>query len=141
MKQDKIIEYQKNRKIVLENETLAVIKKMAAGGKTINFSSVAKATKRTIKYLHDNPRICAEIKSYRKPVVSKTEETAQTEVTIAKMEYKRLKKKYEKLIRENGESWKQKYNAEHQKCLEIFHENQELKRQIKSMYSSEVQAV
>ena len=141
MKQDKMIEYQKNRKMVLETETLAVIKKMATRGNTINFSTVSKATKRTIKYLHDNPRICAEIKAHSKPVVSKTEKTAQTKVTIVKMEYRRLKQEYEKMIKEYGESWKQKYDVEHQKYLEIFHENQELKRQIKSMYSSEVQAV
>lgn len=137
MKQDKMVDYQKNRKMVLETETLAIIKKMVAKGKTINFSTVSKATKRTVKYLYDHPRIRAEIEAHRKPVTSKTEEAAQTEVTIVKMEYKRLKKEYEKLIKENGESWKQKYDAEHQKRLELFHENQELKRQIKSLYSSE----
>ena len=41
------------------------------------------------------------------------------------------------LLQENGESWKQKYDAEHQKCLAAFHEIQELKRQLKSLYSSE----
>lgn len=140
MKHDKIVDYQKNRKTILENETIATIKKMAEKGQTVNFSTVSKTTHRTPKYLYSNPRIRAEIEAHRKPVTPKSEASAQAESIIVKMEYKRLQREYEKLKSENRDSWKQKYETEHQKYLDAIHQIQELKRQLNSLYSLQAQA-
>ena len=137
MKQDKMVNYQKNRKKILENETLAAIRKMAARGEDITFYSVAKTTKRSSKYLYSNPKIRAEIESHRKNTTPISEATAKAESTILRIECKRLKKQLEKLEEEYGESWKQKYLDEHEKYLKMYHECQELKKQLKCIYSTQ----
>lgn len=138
MKQDKMVEFQKNRKAVMEAETLAVIRRMISKGKPVNFPSVAKATGHTTKYLYDNEKIRAEIMSHRKPVTPKSEESAKAETAILKIKNVKLQKENKKLKEENNETWKRKYEMEHQKNLVLYHEIQELKKQLKSLYSQPI---
>ena len=135
MKQDNMINYQKNRKSVMEAETLALIRRMVSKGKPVNFSSVSKASGHTAKYLYDNEKIRTEIMTHRKPPVPKSEESAKSETTIIKMGYKKLQEKLRKIEQENSDTWKQKYEIEHQKYLDAYHEIQELKKQLISVYS------
>lgn len=135
MKQDNMINYQKNRSEILETETLTTIRKMAKRGEKISFYAVAKATKRSVRYLYNNEKIRAEIDSLRKSPAPKTETTAKAETTIIRLECKRLHNKLNKLQAENSETWKQKYLAEHKKFISAFKEIQELKKQLKSLYS------
>lgn len=129
MKQDSMVNYQKNRSEILETETLTTIRKMAKRGEKISFYAVAKATKRSVRYLYNNEKIRAEIDSLRKSPAPKTE------TTIIRLECKRLHNKLNKLQAENSDTWKQKYLAEHKKFISAFKEIQELKKQLKSLYS------
>ncbi len=136
MKQDKMVEYQKKRKTVFEAETLKTIRRMVTKGQPVNFSSVAKATGHTTKYLYDNEKIRTEIMSHRKPVIPKSDESAKSETAIIKIELKKLQEKLRKIEQENSETWKRKYEVEHQEKVSAFQEIQQLKRQLKSLYSS-----
>ena len=136
MKQDKMVEYQKTRKIIKEKETMTVIKKMLAQKKTVNFYSVSKTAHCSLKYLYGNPTLRELIDSHRKSPSTESEDTVKAENTMMKMERKRLLREIEKMKQENSESWKEKYNAEHQRYLEAYHEILELKKQLKSLYSN-----
>lgn len=147
MKQDKMVNYQKNRKQVYETETLKAIRKMADKGQEITFYAVAKATGRSTRYLYGNATIRKEIEAHRKSETPKSEETLKTESTILRMECNRLQRELEKMKEENKETWKQKYyaekqkrNAEHQRNVNMYHENMELKRQLRSLYSASAQS-
>ena len=138
MKQDNMINYQKNRKSVMEAETLALIRRMVSKGKSVNFSSVSKASGHTTKYLYDNEKIRTEIMTHRKSPTPKSEESAKAETAILKIKNVKLQTENKKLKEENNDTWKRKYEMEHQKNLVLYHEIQELKKQLKSLYSQPI---
>lgn len=109
-------------------KALSAIKKMIKDGKKLTIYGIHKESGCARSFLYNDPVVRQEIEKYRHQKPQKSDESKTVTIKALQMENARLKQRLKYITDENGETWKQKYRK-------LQDENEELRRQLKSIYS------
>lgn len=124
-----IRKYAKQRQEEARNRALRSIRNMVRKGIKITIYGVHKESGCSRSFLTSDPAIKEKINQYREQTPKKTEESKAVTTTALYMEIAKLKRIIQHMEEENSNTWKEKYRK-------LQAENEELKLQLRSIYTN-----
>jgi hypothetical protein len=103
-----------------ENNTINLIHRMVRGGEKVTVNGLASRTGYSRSFLYANQKIMEAVHQARgEQRPARTQESKDTIIRSLKRRVRELEAENARLIEENGESYKEKFEREHEKVLDL----------------------